>query len=155
MVWTPETSIDYKAISATFRVNRTSLHQNASFFFGTDGRLTNWDAFTSGSVKGLVISTSLSGGRILIQRADTKQCLNSNNQWQTGFTTVANVKEPATYTAVDRDNFFKVIYFEGRVITLNYNGTRILDTFLPTGLPDISGGSHGAWLDVASGTIGG
>ena len=150
LVWTPETPIDYKAISATFRVNRTSLHQNSSFFFGTDGRLTNWDAFTSGSTKGLVISTSLSAGRVLIQRADTKQYLNNTNAWQTGFTSSGDANDPATYTAVNGDNFFKVVYFEGRVI-IEHNGTRIFDGFLPTGLPDISGGSHGGWLEVATG----
>ena len=153
LLW-QSSGVDYRAISATFRVVRAGTHQNVGFLFGVDGGVTNWDAFTSGTTKGLMVSSSISAGRLVIQRADDKRYLNAAGQWSSTKPAGGVDEDAARFTPVEGDNFFRVGYFEGRII-VELNGTRIVDVFLDdttgtTPLPDLTGNQHGGILQSFS-----
>ena len=142
-----ESGIDYTAVKATFNVNRSGQHQDVAFWFGADGRLFNWtDWQSAGTTKGLAVASSLSTGRVLVYRAEDNNYLGSNGTWFSSLGSVGGPADFGSFTPVEGDNAFEIVYLNGRLI-VRHNGAEVNSVNLPVAnQPDISGGNHGVYL---------
>ena len=142
-----ESGIDYSAVKATFNVSRSGQHQDVTFWFGADGRPANWAEWqAAGTTKGLAVGSSLSTGRVLVYRAEDNQYLGSNGTWFSSLGSVGGPADFGSFTPVEGDNAFEIVYLNGRLI-VRHNGAEVNSVNLPVAnQPDISGGNHGVYL---------